>query len=72
LLNIAKPPLAYTTEDVIAFVHRCLAGDADAAYDAAAFTEYYVPRFSGEYPRILRQTVEEVLASGRAASVPAQ
>ena len=72
LLNIAKPPLAYTAEEVIAFVHRCLSGDDDASYDAAAFTEYYVPRFSGEYPRILRQTVEEVLADAGAAPAVAQ
>ena len=70
LLRIADPPLAYSAEDVIAFVHRCLEGDTQATYDSAAFAEHYVPSFSGEYARILRRTVEEVLEKRR-STVPA-
>jgi hypothetical protein len=67
LVRIAKPPMAYDANQVIAFVPRCLAGDKDPAFDAEAFAEYYVPPFSRDYPRILRETVEAVLAHSRAA-----
>jgi hypothetical protein len=65
LLRIAKPPLASNVEQVLDFVKRCLDGDKDPAIDRAAFTEYYVPAFSRDYPKILRATVEEVLAKVR-------
>ena len=70
LLRIADPPLAYSAGEVIAFVHRCLEGDTQATYDSEAFAEHYVPSFSGEYARILRLTVEEVLEK-RLAPAPA-
>jgi len=65
LLRITKAPLARDAAAVIAFVHRCLAGDKDPGIDAAAFTEYYVPSFSHDYPRIMRETVEEALRRGQ-------
>ena len=63
LVRIAKLPLARSAEDVIAFVARCLAGNREPGIDEQAFEEFYVPAFSAQYPSILRETAEEILAS---------
>jgi hypothetical protein len=62
LVRIAGLPLATDVDQVLAFVHRCIAGDHATGIDSAAFAAFYVPPFSREYPRILRETVEGVLA----------
>lgn len=65
LIRIARPPLAHNVEEVVAFVDRCLAGNQQPMIDADAFERFYVPDFSPEYPRILRRTVEDILAARR-------
>lgn len=64
LLRIAKPPVAKSTAEVVAFVQRCLAGETRPAIDHAGFEGYYVPANSSAYPQVLRATVERVLAQG--------
>lgn len=63
LLRIAKPPLALSSEDVIAFVHRYLGGETEPDIDHVAFEKMYVPANSSHYPHVLRETVEQILAA---------
>lgn len=63
LIRIARPPLARSPGDVIAFVLRCLAGETRPEIDHAAFESYYVPMNSHAYPQVLRATVERLLAA---------
>lgn len=61
LLAQVRPPVADDVAQVIAFVHRCMAGDRDPGADLAAFERFYVPRDSDLYPQVVRQTVEHLL-----------
>jgi hypothetical protein len=65
LLRIAKPPLARSPGDVIAFVERHLGGETAPDIDHAGFEAMYVPANSAAYPRVLRETVEHILAQAR-------
>lgn len=63
LLAQVKPPVATDVAQVVAFVHRCMAGDRDPKADLEAFERLYVPRDSSAYPQVVRRTVEELLKS---------
>ena len=67
LLACVRPPLATSVDDVVEFVAQCMAGEQTPQADLAAFERYYVPRDSLDYARVVRETVEELLAAGTAA-----
>ncbi len=60
LLRTARLPLARSIEEVVQFVHDCLAGKHIGSVDIAAFERMYVPPTSAEYPQRVRQAVESM------------
>ncbi|RKE85548.1 hypothetical protein [Rhizobium sp. AG855] len=58
LLRTARLPLAKSIEEVVQFVHECLAGRHVRGVDMPAFERMYVPPNSADYPQHVRQAVK--------------
>lgn len=72
LLAQVKPPVATDVAQVVAFVHRCMAGNRDPEADLEAFEKFYVPHDSAAYPQVVRRTVEELLDASASHAAPAR
>lgn len=61
LVRIARLPLASSTDEVVAYVHACLAGAYKSPIDVAAFEKMYVPNESNQYSKNIRKIIEELI-----------